>query len=190
MRNQQQQQQRDGNSMRSGANLLYLLVSGHSACFTVFTRHSFGVEALGINGVAALGLMLGYICLTGSPAMVSFLAIWFVALALQRLTTFVRSQRGWYEHSRYEGYTWLGFMVPFVRRVEGAKLWEMLFCLMAGAFLLGIDEALGRFVFFGFFSLAGKAAIEGQVERNKVQRMRDSEIEMRGMVDRFNQRDF
>src|ERR1700686_4374451 len=112
--------------MRSGVNLLYLLVCGHAACFTVFTRHSFGVETLGINGVAALGLMLVYICFTGSPAMLPFLAIWFVALALQRLTTFVRSRRGWYEHSRYEGYLWLGFLVPFVRRVEGAKFCEML----------------------------------------------------------------
>ena len=186
----QQQQQRDGNSMRSSMNLLYLLVCGHSACFTVFTRHSFGVEALGINGVAALGLMLGYICFTGSPAMLPFLAIWLVALALQRLTTFVRSRRGWYEHSRYEGYPWLGFMVPFVRRVQVRKVCEMALCLTAGTFLLGVDQGLGQFVFFGFFSLMGKAAIEGQIDQNRVQRMRDAEIEMRQLVDQFNGRDF
>jgi hypothetical protein len=190
MENQMRQQQRNGMDMRRSVNLFYLLVCGYAACTTVFTRHSFGVETLGMNGVAALGLMLGYICFTGSPAMVPFLAIWFIALAVQRLITFVRSQRGWYEHSRYEGYPWLGFMAPFVQRVEGAKFCEMMFCLMAGAVLLGIDEALGRFVLFGFFSLIAKAAIESQIEQNKLQRMRDAEIEMRNLTNRFKRRDY
>jgi len=183
-----QSQQPNGMSVRASANVFYLLVCAHSTCFTVFTRHSFGVEGLGTNGVAALGLMFAYACYTASPAMLQYLAIWFVALALQRLTTFVRTRRGWYEHSRYEGYPWLAFMLPFVRDVPGAKFFEMLFCLMAGTFFLGIDEALGRFVLFGAFSLLAQAVIERQGETNRLQAMRDAEIEMRGLADRFNSR--
>ena len=95
-----------------------------------------------------------------------------------------------YEHSRYEGYPWLGFLVPFVKRVEGAKLIEMLLCLTVGTLLLGVDQSLGQFVFFGSFSLMGKAAIEGQIEQNRVQQMRDAQIEMRHFADQFNNNSF
>ena len=170
MRNPQQQERSNWGNMRSSANLLYLLACAHSTCITVFTRRSFGVATLGINGAAAFALLLGVICFTGSSAMARFLFVWFAAVAIQCAIMFIRSWRGQYEHSRYEGYPWLGFMVPFVRRVEGAKLWEMMFCLVAGTFLLGVDEVLGTFVFCGLFSLMGKAAIEGQIEQNRVQR--------------------
>jgi hypothetical protein len=192
MRNAQQLQERSNkaNNMRSSANLMYLLLCAHSACFTVFTRHSFGVAALGLSGSAAFGLMMVYICCTGSQAMALYFFVWFVAFALQQLANFVRARRGLYEHSRYEGYPWLGFLVPFVKRVEGAKLIEMLLCLMVGTLLLGVDQSLGQFVFFGFFSLIGKAAIEGQIEQNRVQQMRDAQIEMRQFADQFNNINF
>jgi hypothetical protein len=173
-------------NVRSSTNLLYLLVSAHSTCFTAFTRHSFGVAELGANSAAAFALLLVYICVTGSQAMCAFMFVWFAALALQRLAMFVQGLRGHYEHSRYEGYPWLGFMVPFVRRVQGAKLCEMLICLIAGPLLMGVDDALGSFVFFGTFSLMGKAAIEGQIEQNRIQSMRDARIEMEYYADQFN----
>ncbi len=46
-----QQPQGEGITLRGGANLLYLLASGHATCITVFTRHSFGIDALGMNGL-------------------------------------------------------------------------------------------------------------------------------------------
>ena len=72
-------------------DLLYLLLCTHPACFTVFTRHSFGVAALGLSGAAAFGLMMLYICCTGSQAMAMYFFVWFVALALQQLARFVRT---------------------------------------------------------------------------------------------------
>jgi len=185
-----QQQQSDGVSLRTSANILYLFLGGHSTCFVVFTRHSFGVDALGINGLAALGIMIAYLCHTNSPAMLLYIGIWFVALAVQRAITFARRCTGWFEHSRFEGHLWLGFLVPFVRHVQLAKIWEAVFCGIAGMFLCDVDAALGEFILVGFFSLLARASLDAAIDRKRLQHMRDAQIEMEHLVDRWKQRTF
>jgi hypothetical protein len=181
-----QQQQSDGVSLRTSANILYLLLAGHSTCFVVFTRHSFGVESLGINGFAALGMMIAYLCHTNSPGMLLYIGTWFLALAVQRAITFARRCGSWFEHSRFEGHLWLGFLVPFVRHVQLAKIWEAALVAIAGIFLCGVDAALGPFFLVGFFSLLAKASFEAAIDRKRLQRMRDAQIEMEHGVDRWN----
>lgn len=182
-----QQQPNQGLTFRTGFNLLYLLASAHATCLTVFMRHSFGSEALGLNAIGALGLMVIYVGFTNSHAMAAFLTAWLVVLLCQRIRTYWLWRQGRIMHSRYEGYLWLGWAFPLVRRCSGAKLFEMLFCMTAGALLCGVDLALGEFVLVGFFSLLVKAGIEGEIEQRRLQRMRDAEIEMRQMVEYWNQ---
>ncbi|HEY4309149.1 MAG TPA: hypothetical protein VGN12_06825 [Pirellulales bacterium] len=183
-----QPQSNNGPDIRGGFHWLYLLVSGHATCMTVFTRHSFGVEALGANGLAALGVIFAYLCYSNSPAVFLFGEVWFVALALQRIVTFIRVRFGWRAHSRYEGYPWLGFLVPFVRREDTAKIWEAFVCFPLGSYLCQFDQAVGHFVFLGFFSLLFKTAINSEIRRKRLQNMRDAEIEMQQLLDRFKQR--
>jgi len=130
--------------------------------------------------------MVACLCYTNSLAVLLYIGIWFVALAVQRAITCARRWTGWFEHSRFEGHLWLGFLVPFVRHVELAKIWEAVFCGVVGLFLWDVDAAMGMFFAVGFFSLLGRAAFDASIKRARLQRMRDAQIEMEHVIDQCN----
>lgn len=176
----QQQNVGEKFTARGGLNFLYLLVSGHATCLTPFMRRGFGSEALGLNGIAALVIILLYAAHTGSQAMISFLVFWLFALLLQRIKTGLLWRQGVVPHSRYDGEPWLA--LKLVKSEQAARGIEPFICLAAGVALSAYDEALGAFVFAGLFSFIIKLGIERRVDEVSVQRMRDAEIEQRWLV--------
>jgi hypothetical protein len=180
-------QKQEQSSFRSSFNAMYFLANSHATCLTVFLRHSFGSEAIGMNGLVAVLMMLVYRGETRCLAMGTFFMAWLVALIVQRLRTFVLYQRGWRLHSRYGGYPWLAIRIPFVKTEVRAMALEPLVCLLVGHVLCRWSEPVGRFVMFGCFSLAIKNGIERQIDRARLRQMHDAVIEQMHLVERFQQ---
>jgi hypothetical protein len=186
-----QQRPGEGLTLPGAFNLLYIVMAGYSTCLTVFVRHSFGREALGINGVAALVVLILYSsCYPFSRGMGCLLWLWFVALVMQRLCTALVYARGHWIHSHSSGYPWLGYAVPFVRKHKTAIACEFLALCALGGFLMDWDLALGQFVFFGAWTVLLKTNLDEQMERRRLFRMRDAEIEQRTLVERYRAGDF
>jgi len=168
---------------RRFVNLLYLLVSGYATCFTVFIRRNFGTEALGLNAAVAFIIMMGYTAVHPGSRMGFFVMLWFVMLVAQWLNTMLCRARGIVVHSRYDGYPRLGFAFPFVRAERTAKTIECLACVLIGGLLFEVDQSLGVFVMFGCFGLLLRLAIDDEIDRKRLQRMHDAEIEQSYMME-------
>ncbi|MBX9787852.1 MAG: hypothetical protein K2Y37_02965 [Pirellulales bacterium] len=186
-----QQRHHDGQEFggwdfRTKFNLAYLVVSGFTTCFTVFLRHRFGREALGLRAVIGILAMVVYMATyPESAAMSGYFFLWWIALVLQRLGHFVRRTKGIVLHSRFEGEPWIGALLPPALREGGAKFLEVVLCVLVAAMLQGDDMALANFMFLGAASLTVKAVIDGRADYRRVAQMRDAEIEQRAMLDRW-----
>jgi hypothetical protein len=173
-----------GVSSAGALRFLHLLINAHTTSITVFTRHSFGTEALGFSGLCALGLLILVGGFSRSPDMLNYLVIWLVVLVAQRITTFRRVNQGWIEHSRYTGVPWLGF--KFTRSELCAKgLVEPIICLIVGTLLMPVSETVGTFVMLGFFSLMIETAMQRQRSRVRLMAMRDAHIEQKALAEAF-----
>jgi hypothetical protein len=185
---QQKQHQGDGRpSIQGGTNLLWLGANCYSTCFTVFIRTGFGTEALGVNGVGAVILILIGMSEGGDPgAFLNFLYAWLCALVVQRVRTAKMVNAGLIEHSRYSGWPSLTLkLFPFIKSEMRAKGVEPGLCAVAGVLLAPMSPPLAAFVFCGAFALAVVRGMEQQVNRMRVQQMRDAEIEHRQLAMRF-----
>jgi hypothetical protein len=179
--NDQQQTPSEQITVRGSFNFLYLLLSGHVTCLTPFLHVGFGSEALGINGLAALVVILLYATYTGSTVMVNFLYVWLFMMLVQRIKTGSMRRQGHVIHSRYDGFPHLA--TRFVKSEQAARVLEAFMCGVIGILLMSYDEALGAFIAIGFLSMMFKLAIERRIDEVSVQRMRDAEIEQRWLVE-------
>jgi len=175
--NMNEQQPDDKFTMKGSFNALLYGAQVHSACIWPFLRLGAGVEALRWQGPAAFMLL----CLlsAGSQSMLVYLAIWLVFVARQRIKADPS------QHSRYTGYPVVAIRVPGFRTEMKAKALECILCLVAGVLLMSLDEAVGAFVAAGCFSLAIVEGVGREVNRLRVQRMRDAQIENQMLAERF-----
>jgi hypothetical protein len=191
MLNPHSQQQGGGLTFRDSVNLFYVLVSGHATCVTPFVRRNFGSEALGRNGaVAMLTIVLYMMVYPRHRILVDFGAVWFVMFVLQRVKTGWLLRQGRVLHSRDDGYPWLGFLIPLVKRDKTARVIEFFALFALGTWLSDYDTALGRLVGLSAVSLAIKTGIEEEVFRKRLQGIRDAEIEQRALVERHRRGNF
>ncbi|HEY2787364.1 MAG TPA: hypothetical protein VGJ05_20580 [Fimbriiglobus sp.] len=175
--NTNEQQPDDKLTMKGSFNVLLYGAQVHAACVWPFLRLGMGVEALRWHGPAAFVLL----CLLGcaSQSMLIYLAVWLVFVARQRIKADPA------QHSRYTGYPVVAIRIPGFRTEMKAKAAECLLCLLAGIALMPLDEAVGAFVAAGCFSLAIVEGIGREVNRMRVQRMRDAQIENQMLAERF-----
>lgn len=179
-------QQNQGLDVRGSVNLTYLLVNGFATCFTVFLRRGFGGEAFGFNAIIGVIIMLFYMqSHPGSGAMFDFFGCWWIALLCHRIGYWSRRRRGHIVHSRFDGVSWIGIVLPFLDRAGLARVAEIPLCIFGGAALAHYDQAVGRFVFFGAFALLVKNMMDGWVDRKRVQRMHDAAIEQQYRLGRW-----
>lgn len=182
----QQQTPSEQMTVRGSFNFLYLAINGHATCFTPFFRYGFGSEALGVNGVAGLVVILLYSAFSGSPAMVNFLYVWLFMMLMQRIKTTMMRREGCVIHSRYDGFPFLS--KKLIKNERMARGLEPFICALTGILLMPYDEALGQFVLFGLVSLIAKIAIQDRIDNVAVQRMRDAEIDQRWLVEQNKSR--
>ena len=89
------------------------------------------------------------------------------------------------QHSRYTGFPSLAIKIPGFRSEKQAKAAECLLCLFVGVLLMPIDEGIGAFVAAGTFSLGFVEGVSREINRQRVQRMRDAQIEHQQLAERF-----
>jgi hypothetical protein len=177
--------------VRAGMNLMYVLVSGHATCVTPFVRRNFGRDALGRNGVVALVILFCYMAAYPRHVVLQqFTMWWFVMLVLQRLKTMYLISRGRSPHSRFDGYPYVGFLLPFVKDHKGAWIIEFLALVACGSWLSSIDAPLGKLILISAVCLLVKTGFDEEIVRRRLQTMRDAEIEQRVLLDRYRRGDF
>ncbi len=181
-----QQQQNNEREMQGGFNLVCFLLNGHATCLTPFIRTDFGREALGLNGLCALIIILAYGSFANSGAMWVFLLLWILAMLQQRMKGIQNRNKGIAIHSRYNGYPWLSFkLFPRTKDETSARGVDGFLCIVAGALLSYVDPALGCFIGVGGFSLLFVEALIVELRKKRLQSMRDAEIEQRDLADHY-----
>jgi hypothetical protein len=189
----QPQQQEKKWGMGDTFNALYAVAVLQSTAVTPFLRTNFGVEALGFPGIWAFVLLLAWAGLSGDPMMLGYLVAWLFAVACQRVRTARLVRQGWVAHSQYTGWPRLALRVPFVRKETTAKgVIEPLLCLALGVVLGAIAEAhqrpftLPAFFLVSSFCLAFREKVNREVERKRVQAMRDAQIDQQWLAEQFH----
>jgi hypothetical protein len=173
----------DNLSMKDSFNLLNILCNGLESCVVVFLRTGFGKEYPGLAGLVGLIMMVCYASFARVPGMLPYIGVWLVAVILQRIKTFAMIRKGVVVHSRYWGYPRLAFMVPFVRKEKTARnVIEPWLCSAIGVALSYWSPGVGGFVFIAGWANAIAGAIVVEVNRKKLQAMRDAEIEQRHLA--------
>ncbi len=171
-------------SHKDSFNLLYVLAKAHAMCFLPFFRRNFGSEALGWPGFTAFILMLAIGSFGRIPGMLGFIGIWMVVMLCQRASTMRQLRQGVIRHSRYEG----DVKAKYCQNPSTIKLvLEPLACVAWGAVIeyTGTSHGLAMFVGLGAVSLFLVATIDRQLDKKRVEAMRDSAIEQSYLAARF-----
>lgn len=179
-----QQSQLEGFNNKNAFNLLYLLVSAHSWCVLPFLRRGVGREMPGIYGIAAF---LGMTFLACEDQVVwHYLGVWFFVLVVLKASSLRAARRGEWIHSRYSGFPWVAMNVPFIRSEKTAMGFvEPAIVFVVGTLLCPLSVNLGGLVLTSAISLMLKYGIEDEIDRQRMQQMRDAEIEMRYYAERY-----
>lgn len=186
----QQQQQNDQTGMRGGFNLFYFLVNGHATACTLPMRTDYGREAIGFSGMAGFFMILVFGGLMNSYAMFIYLCLYLLFVFAHRLKQISNWTKGRFiVHSRYNGYPWLAFkLFPRIRTERNAKAAEAFLCLGVGWLLMTyVDQPLGWFIMAGFLSILFSEATVVEVQRRRLQAMRDAEIEQNALADAYRE---
>lgn len=165
---------------RETFDLAYSIFNIHATAIAVIIRRDFGREALGGNSALAMGLILVLYAATADQAMLAYLGIVLFCQIMQRIRTFRLLRQGAIIHSRYQGYPYMAMQVPFVRRVSTATgIIEPMMCLIGGTLLCTVSVNLGGFIVVGSLSFMIRNGIDREIDRKRLERMRDAEIEQR-----------
>ena len=164
-----------------------MVANGYATTVTVFLRRGFGSESLGVNGIVAALIILLYGGFTNSPEMITVFWVWLGAVAYQRVYGFRQRANGQVVQSRYAGDPVVARFFTKSERVA-REVVEPLICIVVGACLWSWSEQVGRFVLCGSFALLVSRGLDTQVTRNRVQKMRDAQLEQRFLADVFNGR--
>jgi hypothetical protein len=185
----QQQQQNDQTGMRGGFNLITGILHGHAMTCTLPMRTNYGRDSIGFAGMFGFFGMLVYGGLMNSYPMFIYLCLYLLMVLAQRMKTFANWRKGIIVHSRYVGYPWLAFkLFPRIRSEANARGAEAFLCLAVGGLLAAyVDQPLGWWVMFGWVSIMATESMIVEVQRRRLQAMRDAEIEQNALADAYRE---
>ncbi len=178
----QQQQEPQAFDIRTGFSIFHYLTAAHAMAILPFIRKDFGREFF---GMPALGSAVMMVALAGEDGiMMTYFYAWLGMLAIHRVRALQAERKRNAQHSRYSGWPWLGFMVPFTKGEVSAKAGEVIPLVLIGAALCPMSETLGGFVLMGIVSIPCSTAINLRIEETRARNMRDRMIEGRQLARR------
>jgi len=177
-------------TIQDTTNLTYVALKAFATCFTVFTRHSFGTEALGLSGVLACAGIFIYANVQRSPEMFFYFWVWLLALIMQRARSLRASRHGHRLHSQNRGYPWLGYLLPGVKSYWAAAFVECCAVMACAAVAAPFSKAMAGFFFWGSIAMLFLGRLEHHAITMELRRMRDAEIEMQTRADLYRSQDF
>lgn len=180
-------EQGDGSGGRDAVGWLKRIADGGAMAFVPLTRTRFGEEGIGVAGGVGCLMILLAVGTTGSLPLLAYFVVWLLAVIRQRIKTVKLVRQGWVEHSRYTGWPWLIFRLsPFIKNELAAKqVGEPLLCLLIGIVLAEVPgcEPLALFILFCGACIFVSTGIDIHIDRMRLRRMRDMEIEQRQMAE-------
>ncbi len=186
MRNEHQSERP---SMSDSFNVLYALIVSHATMMTAFTRRDFGKEHFGLNALFGIFITVFYAGITNCPQVVYFLGFWFLAVIAQRIRQFKNYRNDVVIHSRYNGYPVLAWtLFPRIKTEGNAKGAEAFLFLAVGGCIAQFIPPLGFYIGLGWISILASEAILVEVQKRRVQAMRDAELENRSLAEQYRKR--
>jgi len=184
---QQRSQPGDMLTLAESFNGLNVVANAHACTVTPFFRTDVGSEGIGLHGLIGAGMILGWGCYANCYPMFIYFLVWMVAVAIQRVKTFLNWRRGVIVHTRYNGYPWL--VRRFFPRISeaNAKAVEAFACLGIGGLLAQFWPPLGWYVMAGFASIMFTEAVIAETAKRRLQAMRDAEIEQRYLAEKYRE---
>jgi hypothetical protein len=184
-----QKQPEKPDSVRDDFNLIYTVATVYAMCVLPFLRTGFGAQAFGTNGVVAAVFMFLATGFMKSTAMLHFLGIWFIALICQRIIGAVsRFRGGGYVHSRYQGNPILA-RLPWVNANAARAVLEPVATFWAAVVIGVVAPPLAEFLIGAAVSLVLKNMIDVEIDRARLRRMRDAQIEQTYLSRRLHEGD-
>jgi hypothetical protein len=174
---QSRQHDEQGMSPGEAMNWLYGLASIHAMCILPFIRSRFGTQAIGVNALFGLVVMVVVAVQCRDPVIFNYIGLWLLVVLIRQGEARSRKRKGLIQHSQYAGYPWVTAWIPLVRNEQAARGLDPLVCLAIGTAMMPISENLAKFICFGFVSILVKEGIEQAIVNRRVERMRDAQIE-------------
>jgi hypothetical protein len=143
-----------------------------------------GREVPGMGGFVVFIFMLLLAGAQNSRAMLIYVALWFIALVIQRIHTMRLLSQGAKIHSR-SWQPWLAYKLPFVKPYRAATIAEPVMCLVIGWLLCEVSDTLGKFIMAAGGGLIVRMVLEELVYRKRLQVMADAMIEQEYYSERF-----
>ena len=185
-----QQQNDDILNAKSGFNILRILAGAHATTITVFTHWGFGSEALGFRGLSAAVLLWACLTFSGNEFYLNYLLAFVAALAVQRVTTFVKLGKGERIHSRYDGTPLLAVWFPISPKI--GEILEPVLCFAGGIFLIWLENEalypLANWLFIGSVSLGFELAVFEFWMHKRVRARQDALLEQEQFQNRVERR--
>jgi len=114
-----------------------------------------------------------------------YLLLWFAAVACQLINQYLNWRRGVLIHSRYDGYPFVSKrLFPRVSDINARGV-DAFLCFGIGGVLYQFSQPLGLFVMASFVSILFVEHVTAQLIRRRLQAMRDQELEMEYLADRY-----
>ena len=149
-------------SMADALGVLYFGSHVLATTVAVFLRRNFGREALGLNSLLALMLLLT-LAAVEDPQFGYFALAFLIAQIWRRAETFWLMHKGARIHSLYAGFPYWG--VKLVRDAKQALAAEVALCLVAGMLLMPLSMGIGGYVVLCGAALVVRHGIDALVSR-------------------------
>ncbi|HZL38107.1 MAG TPA: hypothetical protein VFC78_22515 [Tepidisphaeraceae bacterium] len=186
MSQQQQPQRPPFQDIRDGLNFLWLAVNGYATGILPFIRKDFGTDFFRLNALIALGVMLLFGAMENSDDMLTYMFVWALVVAAQRLDAARAVKKGKIIHSRYVGDSWLAYkLAPKSRRKTVQMLIEPAICLIAGVLIIPYSPGVGKYLIVGCFAVLMFNGMQRAVMEQRVRRMHDAHIEQQATARMF-----
>lgn len=175
----------DQMSFRTSVNMCGFAALCVASTVTPLFRKRFGSEALGFNGFFAF-VILCFVAEPAGPAGSWYVLAWVMCLVMHRIGVLMRWWDGVVVHSFYSGDPWVARLIC---RNDAVAKWlvEPLLVGGIGWATFQVNVPLGTWWMICAVALVLVQGIECQLSYQRIQAMRNAEIEMRYYAELYRQ---
>lgn len=171
----------------NGVNLLMLLCQAMSLTLEVFLHRRFGERYIGLQGLIALGVLLGYAALWPEHSLIPlavFAVLYIVMVVVARVGVFCRRFSGEQPgpgggHSRYTGEPRLKRWFPRMSELAFKRVIEPALGFMVGLLVCTASPPLGTYLVLASFALMATVNMTLGYDRQRTLDLSDAVIDQR-----------
>lgn len=170
-------------NMRGAFTVVYVFLYAWALSVFLPLRRDSGHRAIGVAGLLALLLILGFGQMTRCIALYYYAGWFLLAILAHRMGHFRHKLAGIAIHSRYPGYPWLGYRLrPKAANDLKAAEAECCFVIGVGAVLTQLVPPLGVYLVFGGLAAIAVECINVEARKRRVQEFNDARMEQEALA--------